>query len=55
MLYGAILTTFLDEYTQPFDVYAIFFCITLVYASLVQYWYIAVRNKKRAEKAEAKK
>ena len=55
MLYGAILTTFLHEYTQPFDMYAIFFCITLVYASLAQYWYIAARNKKRAENAEAEK
>ncbi len=49
LLYGAILSVFLHEYTQPFDVFAIIFSIALLYASLAQYWYIQIRDRKRAQ------
>ena len=48
-MYGAILATFLHDFTQPFDRYAIFLGIALIYVSMAQYWYITMRNKKRQE------
>lgn len=49
VMYGAILATFLHDYTTPFDGYAIFLGIALIYISMAQYWYITMRNKKRDE------
>jgi len=49
VMYGAILATFLHDFTAPFDKYAIFLAIALMYISMAQYWYITVRNKKRDE------
>ncbi len=49
VMYGAILATFLHDYTAPYDQYAIFAGITLIYISMAQYWYITMRNKKRQE------
>lgn len=53
LLYGAILSVFLHEYTAPYDVYAMFFSIALLYSSLAQYWYLVVRNQKREQNAKA--
>ncbi len=49
IMYGAILSTFLHDFTAPFDTYAIFLAISLIYISMAQYWYLAVRNRKRQE------
>ncbi len=49
IMYGAILASFLHDYTSPYDTYAIFIAIALIYLSMAQYWYLAVRNRKRQE------
>lgn len=49
VMYAAILATFLHEYTAPYDKYAIFLGIALIYISLAQYWYKTIQKKKRDE------
>lgn len=52
LFYCAILSTFLHKYTNPYDMWAIFICIALLYTSLAQYWYIQLRNQKREKNAK---
>lgn len=54
LFYGAILSTFLHDYTAPYDVYAIFLSIAFMYLSLLQYWYVQVRNRKKKENESIK-
>ncbi|MCK5069365.1 MAG: CDP-alcohol phosphatidyltransferase family protein [Desulfocapsa sp.] len=53
LFYAAILTTFLHEYTAPFDLYAMYLSIAIIYASLIQYWYITVGKRRRDEDEDA--
>ena len=47
IMYGAILATFLHDFTEPFDRYAIYLAISIIYISMAQYWFITMRNRKR--------